>query len=158
MIQLAAFYIGFSHRHIFLGRPEVPDLNFNLGSVIERGTKVEKMENYDGSHCNCANTMSRTKERPYVLALKGRFTVCRGLSNRSLTRACHNFCSESFHIVSHVKALPHSSNRLLILAITTAQQFQLSNGSVLPTICLVPEPMLWKHHSWWFHKCSISDQ
>lgn len=28
--------------HIFLGRPEVPDLNFNLGSVIERGTKVEK--------------------------------------------------------------------------------------------------------------------
>lgn len=47
MIQLAAFYIYTDI--FFLGRPEVPDLNFNLGSVIERGTKVEKMWNYDGS-------------------------------------------------------------------------------------------------------------
>ncbi len=48
MIQLAAFYIAFSHRHIFLGWPEVSDLNFNLGSVIERATKVggEKKGNY----------------------------------------------------------------------------------------------------------------
>lgn len=28
MIQLAAFYFWLSHRHIFPGRPEVPDLNF----------------------------------------------------------------------------------------------------------------------------------
>lgn len=69
----------------------MPDLNFNLGSVIERGTKVEKMGNYDGSHCSCANTMYRIKKGPYVLVLKGRFMVCRGLSNRSLTRAFHLF-------------------------------------------------------------------
>lgn len=46
LIQLAAFYIPFSHRRIFLGRPEVPDVNFNLGSVIQ--TDQKKVEHYDG--------------------------------------------------------------------------------------------------------------
>lgn len=81
MIQLVAFYIAFSHRHIFLGRPEVPNLNCNLGSVIERGTKVEKMWNYDGSRCSRTNIIYLTMKRPYVMAVKGRVTVCRGLTN-----------------------------------------------------------------------------
>lgn len=105
LIQLAAFYIPFSRRHILLGRPEVPDVNFNLGSVIQRDQK--KAENYDGSCCSQTNTIYFTRKRPCVLALKVRFTVCGRPSNRSPAQACH-FCSESFRMETHIKALSQS--------------------------------------------------
>lgn len=109
----------------------MPNPNFNLGLLIGRGTKVERNWNYDGSRCSSANTMYLTMKRPCVPALRGRFMICRGLSNRSLTQALP-FCSESFHVVErHVKALSHSCNRLLIFVITAALQFQPSNGPVL---------------------------
>lgn len=43
MIQLAAFYIAFSHTHSFQGRPEVPDVHFNLGSVTAEAQKWDEM-------------------------------------------------------------------------------------------------------------------
>lgn len=49
---------------------------------------------------------------------------------KSITNSSLPFCSESVHVAEHVKALSHRSNRLLILAITAAFQFQPRKGSV----------------------------
>lgn len=91
MIQLTAFYIAFSHRHIFLGRPEVPDLNINLDSAIKRGTKWKK-EILTAHIAAVLILHTSPGKKPYVLPIKGgRLMVCRGLSNQSLMQACHSW-------------------------------------------------------------------
>lgn len=69
-------------------------------------------------------------EKAIRVGIKGE---ARGLrrSVQSITNSSLPFCSKSFHVAGHVKALSHSPNRLLILAITAALQFQPSKGSVL---------------------------
>lgn len=96
MIQLAAFCTAFPHRHIFLGRPEAPDLNFNSASV----TRVEGSGITKGSR---RRKYAIAMKRPYVLAFKRRLAVGGGLSNRSPAQGCH-FCSESFLIAPRLKA------------------------------------------------------
>lgn len=64
-------------------------------------------------------------EKAICVGIKGKAA---GLQRpvQSITNSSLPFCSESFHMAEHVKALSHTSNRLYILAITTAFQFLAS--------------------------------
>lgn len=65
------------------------DLNFNLSSVIKRGTKVGKkvelrqlMEHPRQSHVHYHENTMR-------VGIKGALHGSQGMANRSLTRVCH---------------------------------------------------------------------
>lgn len=83
----------------------MPDLNFNLGSVIERATKVgeKKVE---------LRLLTLQHNVPYhekaiCVGIKGEV---HGLPRpvQSITNTSLPFCSESFHVVRHVNALSHT--------------------------------------------------
>lgn len=98
----------FTHTHSFQGRPEVPDVHLNLGSVTAVAQKWDEMW---ALLTSAADTMCFSMKGPYVFGSEGQ---ARGFAERpvqSITKSSLPFCSESFHVAGRVKALSRTPNR-----------------------------------------------